>query len=362
MRFLVSVLGASIIAGGSAGARTQQPPIFPSVSGPGVMVFAIQDGKWIEKQGIGYAHLQKKLRIGSNTHFRLASNSKAFTAAAILLLEQDGKLLDADPMGKFFPEFPKSLQAIEVRHLVHHTSGLPDYGEICTRSEVSREKVTNTQILEWLKAHPELSFTPGTKWEYSNTGYVLLASLVERVSGQSFPDFVKKRIFEPLGMSSSRYFNEATENSIPDRALGYGPWPWFEVNDRDSCNYSSGDDGIYTNIEDYGRWLTGLQGGKLFKPEFQKKVFTPGSTPDGKSTGYAYGWVVSGEGEGRVVSHSGAWVGFRSAAVYRAKENLWFGFLSNYQGVPQDFVTRIQERYLKPASPGARVRTQTQGR
>jgi CubicO group peptidase (beta-lactamase class C family) len=319
---------------------------FTQNNGPGLVVFVIKDGKLIHKQNYGYANRKSRQRISFNTHFRLSSNSKAFTAAAVLLLEQDGKIAESDPIGKFFTDLPDQLKKIQIKHLLHHTSGLPDYGELCTRSETTEKKVTHTDILNWVKANPKLSFEPGTDFEYSNTGYVVLASLVELVSGTPFPDFVKNRIFSPLGMNTSMYFGAKTEKRIPGRALGYGPWPWLKVVDRDSCNYSYGDDGVYTSVEEYAAWLDGIQSGKLFKPEFQKKVFAPSKTNDGKPVGYGYGWGISGKPENPIYFHSGGWVGFRSYVKYFSKKATWIGLLSNYQNIPvQEIMSELEGKY-----------------
>jgi CubicO group peptidase (beta-lactamase class C family) len=295
---------------------------------PGFQILVIKNENVLRDSAFGYANLKNEKVITSKTRFRLASNTKAFTAAAALLLEQDGLLNVNDTLGKFFPDFPAELQAIKVKHLIFHTSGLPDYGVLCERKEATEKVVNNKVILKWLIENPKLSFKPGSTFAYSNTGYIVLATVIERIAKMSFPDFIQTRFFDPLKM------RDATFAPQENRAFGYGPSPWYEPMDKDSCNYTYGDDGIFANTGDYSKWALAISEGRIFKPKFQKKIFESGKTDSGKAINYSYGWALIETDKGSAIAHSGSWVGFKSYARYYPAQNVWILLLSNYASVP----------------------------
>ena len=158
--------------------------------------------------------------------------------------------------------------------------------EVCEQ----KNKVSNADIITTLSKKEKLSLTPGQRHQYSNSGYVLLSEIIQRVTRQEFPDFIREEIFNKVGMNDSWIFSDKNEKKIKNRALGYGEWPYFELKDSSPCNYNYGDGGVYTSLSDYKKWIDTIEKGTFLKPEFQKRMFTPGKLDDGESTNYAYGW------------------------------------------------------------------------
>src|SRR5215469_1406110 len=196
-----------------------------SAGSPGLAVLVIKDGATVFKRGYGLADLRTGKQIGSDTDFRLASFTKQFTATAIMLLAHDGKLSYDDPLARFFPDFPAYGREITVRQLLTHTSGLPDYEELWEKKfpDTSPDRIPqirDAEVLKLLKGQPVGMFPPGSKWHYSNSGYAVLAMIVERVSGMPFSDFLKQNIFDPLSMHNTVAFVNG-RNQVPHRSYGY---------------------------------------------------------------------------------------------------------------------------------------------
>lgn len=313
--------------------------------GPGLAISVVQDGKSLYSRGFGFAALgKKKTPVTDSTNFNLASNSKQFTAFSVLLLIQDGKVGMEDSVRKYIPEAPDWMSDIKVKHLIYHTSGLPSYEEICRQ----QNRVHNEDILKTVFLKGKLEFTPGSQHQYSNTGYVILSEIAQRVSRKSFPEFISQNIFEKLGMKKSVVISENAEAAISNRAIGYGEWPYFEERDFSPCNYNFGDGGVYTSLKDYQKWTAFLSDpSALLKPEFAKLLFEPGVTNDGKSTEYAFGWSIDEYKGLRMIAHSGAWVGFRSMVVFIPEKKLWVTIFSNYRGIALwDTMTTVLDEVL----------------
>jgi CubicO group peptidase (beta-lactamase class C family) len=302
-------------------------------NGPGYQLMVIKNNEVIQNSSFGLADIKRKIPITEKTRFRLASDTKAFTGAAILFLEEAGKIKHDDPIGKYFPEFPKELQAITVAQLLEHKSGLPDFGVLCEVSDKLKSILTNDVVLKWLVKNPKLKFKPGKKFEYSNLGYIVLASLVERVTKKTFPEYVAEKIFKPLGMNDS-FFTTLDTETLPDVAKGYGSYPQFEPRKKNSCNYTYGEDGIYTNIIDFSKWAMFNSKGKVF----QEKL---------NDTDYSYGWSVTEINKRKIYAHSGSWMGFRTYARYYPNEDMWILILGNYPDVPfYEMSERIEKQFL----------------
>lgn len=301
-------------------------------NGPGYQLMVIQNDQVIQNSSFGLADIKHNVPITEHTRFRLASNTKAFTGAAISFLEDEGRLKSTDTIGKYFPEFPKELKQITVKQLLEHKSGLPAYGELCVVTNKLQTIVTNDDVLKWLVKNPKLNFKPGEKFEYSNTGYMLLASLVERVTKKTFHDYISEKIFKPLGMTDSFFTTTETEKK-PAVAKGYGSYPQFEPRAINSCNYTYGEDGIYTNIIDYSKWALFNSHGKIF----QKKL----------KDDYSYGWSVTDSNKHKIFAHSGSWMGFRTYARFYPKEKIWILILGNYPDVPfYEMCERIEKKLI----------------
>lgn len=314
---------------------------------PGFHIVVMKEGVLLKDTSYGYAFRDEKKKITNTTKFRIASNTKAFTAAATLLLEQEGKLDPEEKVRKYIPELPQEFKELKIKHLIHHTSGLPEYDGLCEHKESTKKVVTNSDILNWLIQNPKLSFKPGSTFSYSNTGYNLLASVIERITKTTFPTFIQERFFNPLKMNDATFFSPDSEKTMKDRARGYNSWPWFELKDRDSCNYTYGEDGIYLSSSDYTKWARALSEEKVFSPTFQKKLFQTEKTDEGKLNSYTYGWFLNETDFGQALVHGGSWVGFKSQVRYYPAKKIWIFVFSNYTDIPlRDIMDRAIQHYL----------------
>jgi CubicO group peptidase (beta-lactamase class C family) len=284
---------------------------FP-VNGPGAAVLVIHRGHPILDKGFGLADVEKKVPISPTTNFDLASCSKQFTALAVMLLADRGKLSFDDDIRKHLPELPVFDQKhpIRIRDLLHHTSGLPDYTSFWKSKYDDFTKLTCEGVVELLKDR-KLDFSPGAKFDYSNTNYAFLPVIVSRVSGKRFGDFMREEVFQPLGMNRTVVFDDMS-TVVLERATGYrkrgSKWEKSSL-DGPTC----GDGNVFTNLQDLARWDAAITAGKLANAETWKLAFTPGRTSDGKATKYGFGWNI-GERQGKPMhNHGGGWAGTRTA-------------------------------------------------
>jgi len=290
---------------------------------PGLAVIVLKNGNPIFKQGYGLADLDTGTRIASDTDFRLASFTKQFTASCIMLLVHDGKLHYEDTLTKIFPGFPAHGSTITVRMLLTHTSGLKDYEDLYAAQFPGMDdrkipQIKDAQILALMEQQSATDFAPGTKWRYSNTGYALLAMIVEKVSNKPFGEFLRERIFVPLGMTGTLAYEEG-KNQVPHRALGYTQKEkaWVEA-DQSSTSAVLGDGGIYSNVEDLTKWDHALREHTLLSAAEMQAAFTPVKVPGGavkeggSPTEYGFGWYLDPYHGRRRTWHSGTTTGFRT--------------------------------------------------
>ena len=235
---------------------------------PGVAVLVRKDGRVVYERGFGVRDLRFLAKIDSQTNFRLASCSKQFTAISIMLLVHDGKLHYEDKLSGIFPAFPAYGRSITIRNLLNHASGLPDYEDLMDKLRPNRwspeNQIQDREVLSLLKQQKETKFPPGTKWAYSNSGYVVLGLIAAKVSGKSFPEFLHDRIFAPLRMDHTLAYQKGT-NEVPNRAYGHTKEPvnsslrsskdagWKQT-DQSSTSATLGDGGIYSSLVDLAKW------------------------------------------------------------------------------------------------------------
>lgn len=285
---------------------------------PGASVVVIRDGEVIVRKSYGLADVDSGKAVTPATNFRLASLSKAFTATATLLLVADGKLALSDPASKYLPELPSHARDVTLRHLLTHTSGLRDYEEFVPDTQTLQVK--DIDALKLIAARADkLSFAPGSEWKYSNSGYALLALVVERVSGERYAMFLQRRIFEPLGMHNTVAFEDGV-NLVTSRAYGHRV-RGDSVRRTDQSNTSAvlGDGGIYSSIDDLALWDAALARGTLIPDSLWREATTPYRLTDGRATEYGYGWFVD-QFEGHVRHrHHGETRGFTNS-IYRFPE------------------------------------------
>lgn len=282
---------------------------FDKPDAPGAAVIVIKEGKALFAKGYGLADLEKKTPCTTNTNFRLASVTKQFTAIAVLILAEQGKLSLEDRLPKFFPEFPAYGKTISMRHLLTHTSGLPDYEDhIPGRSTIP---LSDRDVLFILRQQTKTDFPPGAQFHYSNSAYALLALIVEKVSGQTFPEFLKAKIFDMLGMTNSIAY-VAGRSCVPNRAYGYvnGLSGW-EFSDQSVTSAVLGDGGIYSSVADLFKWDLALYNEKLISRKMLADAFTPHSSQsDFEGNGYGYGWYVGSFRDAEHIWHYGSTCGF----------------------------------------------------
>ncbi|MGH9860732.1 MAG: serine hydrolase domain-containing protein [Candidatus Acidiferrales bacterium] len=279
---------------------------------PGCALGVIREGALVYSRGYGRANLEHNLPISSKTVFDIGSTSKQFTAASILLLEQQGKLSLDDDIRKFVPELPDYGKKIVIRHLVHHTSGLRDYLTLMALAGVDFHGVTtDADALAIIARKKELNFAPGDEYLYSNSGYFLMAVIVQRASGKSLRQFAQAHIFEPLGMTSTHYHNDHAEVT-PNRASAYEPKDGGGYR-MDMSNFEqTGDGAVFTTVEDLLKWDQNFYEPTVGGAVLLQSLLTRGRLNSGKELDYATGLTVRKLRGLSTVSHGGSWGGYRA--------------------------------------------------
>jgi D-alanyl-D-alanine carboxypeptidase len=288
------------------------------------------NGKIVLEKGYGFANEEWAIPNSPNTEYRIFSMTKQFTGACILLLEEKGLLKVQDPVSKYVSDLPESWQAITLHQLLTHTSGIPNYPDMTPRAkEYDRLGATPREMLDVAATKP-LEFRPGTKLNYSNTGYILLGMVIEKVSGQSYADFLKKNIFDPLGMDHSGY--DYQSRILKNRASGYS------VHDGQVINADFGDmtvpfaaGGIYSTVEDIFRWNEALTiPGRLLTAHSLDQMFAvyPETTAYGEQN-YGYGVVIAHRFGKLLYYHAGGWNGFGSVLQRYPVERVCIVVLEN---------------------------------
>jgi CubicO group peptidase (beta-lactamase class C family) len=286
---------------------------------------AARDGKAFLNKAYGKANLDWQIPNSPTTKFMLASLTKQFTAACILLLEERGKLKVEDPIKKYLPDVPAAWDQITIFNLLTHTSGIPDYTNFAGAWDFVATPTTPEKELAHFRDQP-LDFTPGSSYNYSPSGYVLLGYLIEKLTGVGYGQFVKDNIFNPLGMTDSGYDSNAT--IVERRAVGYSPGsngPAVARHMESSVLYASG--GLYSTTADLLRWETALFGGKLLSPASLEKMTTA------YQHNYGFGVEVTTRPDGdKIISHSGGMAGFNTRLIYDQRYKLTVAVLANLNG------------------------------
>ena len=305
---------------------------------PGASVLVVRDGKVVVRKSYGMANLEERIAATPGTNYRLASVTKQFTAAAILMLAKGGKLSLDDPIAKYLA-LPGYANAITVRQLLTHTSGLFDYEDLIPPGTTRQLK--DADVLEILKEDNPTYFPPGTRYRYSNTGYAFLALIVERVSGQRFADFLRENIFKPAGMHATVAFEEGI-SSVSQRAFGYSrSESGWHRSDQSLTSAVLGDGGIYTSIDDLVHWIAWLDSGEF------DEALVPATATDDPTVRYGFGWRISEHAGQRLVWHSGETIGFRNAIVRFPDRHLAVVVLTNRnEGKPYGIAIEIADMFL----------------
>ena len=286
-------------------------------------VLVAQGGKVIFKQHYGYANFKEKTKIDDNSVFQLASVSKQFTAAAILILKDRGQLDLDDKVTAFYPKFPYT--EVTVRHLLNHTSGLPKYFWLAEHKWDKEHAPSNAEMMDLLskeKLNP--FFRPGANFDYSNTGYFVLSAIVEKVSGQRFADFVDREIFKPLNMRQSFVYSFGQDSIRDGQLSGYRLYRrrWHAAIPGTVNDAVVGDKNIYSTTEDMLKWVEGLNSGRLISEESLEEMYTKGMTKYNRKVPYGFGFRIKEDADQKVIYHNGRWNGFSTSVMQYPDEDL----------------------------------------
>ncbi len=304
---------------------------------PGASVLVMHDGRPVVRRGFGRADLEAGAAATPSTNYRLASVSKQFTAASILLLAQDGALSVDDPLSRWLPSLPPATRGITLRHLLTHTSGLVDYEDLM--GDDWQGQIRDAGVLELLEREDRLYFPPGSDYRYSNGAYALLALIVEKASGLAYPEFLRQRIFEPLGMHDSIAY-VAGGPDVPHRAWGYSAdGEGWKRTDQSTTSAVLGDGGIYSSIDDLARWDAAMYDDRLLSDASRALAFAPHVRVTGEpyEASYGFGLRITGD----TVWHSGETIGFRNVMVRWPEERLTVVLLSN-RNDPEPYETALR--------------------
>jgi CubicO group peptidase (beta-lactamase class C family) len=311
---------------------------------PGVALLVSRRGKIVQAEGFGLANVELQVAVKPETVFQSGSVGKQFTATAVMMLVEEGKVGLDDPLTKYFLDAPPSWKEVTVRELLSHTAGFGDYPDKFD----FRKDWTEDELLKMVEGIP-LAYPPGTKWEYSNLGFLTLGILIHHVTGEFYGDFLQQRVFQPLGMQTTRIISEA--DIIPNRAAGYRlvkgelknqEWVSPMVN-------TTADGSLYFSILDLAKWDAGLYTEKLLKPSSFDQMWTPANLKNGQPNkdGYGFGWFIGERHGHRVISHDGAWQGFKSAIARYVNDQLTVVVLANLaEAKPGEIAEHVADMYL----------------
>jgi CubicO group peptidase (beta-lactamase class C family) len=311
---------------------------------PGLALLVSRKGVPIRAEGFGVASLELNVPVKPETVFQSGSIGKQFTATAVMLLVEEGKISLNDPLSKYFADGPGWWSGVTIRELLSHTAGFTDYPkDFDLRKDFSEE-----ELLKMVEAIPP-AYPPGTNWAYSNLGYVTLGILIHKVSGQYFGDFLQERVFKPLGMSTTQIVSEA--DIIPNRAAGY-VLKNGQVKNQEwvspSAN-STADGSLYFTILDLADWDAALYTEKVLKESSKREMWTVAALRDGKPNwaGYGFGWVVDSRNGHRLVGHDGRWQGFTTHIARYLDDGLTIVILTNQGNCdPQRIVDEVADIYF----------------
>lgn len=370
----MGVAGIGVSASAGDAAISKLDALFaPLANGksPGFAVLVQKNGQMLFQRGYGVRDLRTFSRIDENTNFRLASCTKQFTAMAIMLLVHDGKLRYDENLTGVFPDFPAYGRSITIRHLLTHTSGMPDYEELMEGAGKAREpawtsahQIQDDEVLDLLKRQPHGKFAPGANWSYSNSGYVVLGLIAAKISGEPFGQVLRHRIFEPLQMRGTlAYING--KNTPPQRAYGHTKTSGeFLELDQSPTSATLGDGGVYSNLVDLAKWDAALRNGALLNRKEMNAGLTAaklfdGSEPHwptqpgddnlnpGKPVSYGFGWFLDPYKRRPRMWHSGTTQGFRTVIERFTNDNLTIIMLCNRTDLDaSDLALRMADIFL----------------
>jgi len=337
---------------------------------PGTAILVRENGRTLFRRGYGVRDLRTRRAIDFHTNFRLASCTKQFTAMAIMLLVHEGKVGYDERLTDVLQGFPDYGKLITIRNLLNHTSGLPDYEDLMDQTPAWRARWTknrqiqDAEVLDLLEAQKNGRFAPGTRWSYSNSGYVILGLIVAKVSRKPFEDFLQERIFAPLKMNHTLAYVRG-KNEVPDRAYGHSKeGDAFLETDQSATSATLGDGGVYSNLEDLAKWDDALAHHTLLAAREMQPAVTPvrladGSLPSwasgpgdtnpetGKLVSYGFGWFLDDDSGHQRMWHYGETTGFKSVIERFTADHLTVIVLANRSDLdPKTLASKAANVYL----------------
>ncbi len=311
---------------------------------PGLALLVARDGKIIQVQGYGLSNVELQVPVKPETVFQSGSMGKQFTATGVMMLVEEGKIALDDPISKYFKDSPPSWNEVTIRELLSHTAGFTDY----PKNFDFRRDYTEAQLLKIVEGIP-LAYPPGTKWSYSNLGYLTLGVLIHRVTGKFYGDFLQERIFQPLGMSTTRIISEA--DIVPNRSAGYRLVKGALKNQEwvSPTLNTTADGALYFSVLDLAKWDAALYTEKLLKRSSLDEMWTVTKLKNGKpnSGSYGFGWEILRKNGRRVVDHGGSWQGFRTHISRYVDDKLTVVVLTNLAEADPDKITdHVASMYL----------------
>lgn len=308
--------------------------------GPGATALIARDGRILYKKAFGMANIELQVPMQAENVFRIGSITKQFTAVAILQLVEQGKMDLQDEVTKFIPDYPTLGNKITIENLLTHTSGIQDYAKIRDTTKRGPVDFTPKEMIDYFKNRP-MRFTPGTKWEYSNSNYFLLGYIIETITGKTYADYLESHIFKPLGMSNSYYASET--KVIKNRADGYSKGEQ-ELTNAEYLSmtqpYAAG--AILSTVEDLFKWQQAVHSYKLITRESLNKALTRYTLSTGEKTNYGYGWRLGYIQNSPSIWHGGMINGFIAMEMYLPKEDVFVAVLSNCEcNSPEDVTAKL---------------------
>ncbi len=300
--------------------------------GPGGTVIVVKDGATVYRAARGMASLELGVPLQPDSVMRLASVSKQFTSAAVMLLADQGKLALDDDITKFLPDYPTHGKRITIEHLLTHTSGIKSYTGLPAWPSIWGKDFTTSELIDLFKNEP-MDFEPGEKYRYNNSAYFLLGAIIEKASGLPYAEFLKVNIFAPLGMTNTRYGD--TGPIIKGRVQGYAPDPPTHgyVNAQYlSMTQPGAAGGLLSTVDDLAKWDAAVSSGRLLKPESWQRIFTPYRLKSGRSTGYGFGWQIGTFNGKPVYEHGGGIHGFSTYVIRLPQDHVYVAVLTNNSG------------------------------
>ena len=325
-------------------------PEYSPLTGPGASVAIINNGKLYYSKAYGMADVETQTSAATNTNYRLASVTKQFTAMGVLMLVDRGKLTLDSRLTDVLPGAPAYLHDVKIRHLLNHPSGIVDYEDLIPESQTVQ--VLDKDVLTLLRSIDSVYFPPGAKFKYSNSGYSLLALVVESISGQSFAEFLKKNIFSPIGMNHTVAYQQGI-SAVDNRAYGYSRTDsGFVRTDQSVTSAVLGDGGIYSSVDDLFKWDQALYTESLIRASLFEEALTPARLNDGSRTTYGFGWYIEPYKNNTRFLHTGSTRGFRNAILRMPDQRFAVIILTNRnEGEPIEIARKIADLMLPTLTP-----------